>query len=265
MGMVLHHPPSGTLPADIYYDEISPYASRVPVQFSSGNHEHFGEDATGPYLAYRRRVAPTMPIEDSTATPFWYSFNVGRIHFIAFDTDQEHTVDSPQYKFIAADLAAVDRTLTPIVFAFNHYPLLCSNKFWCNDGSGKAQAFRSVYEPLFNAPETRVHVYAAGHVHAAEVDFPHATGALNRSASNWDDMKTIFTAMLGFPGDEEVCCNSWQQPFPDYVAWRTDDVSKDGGTFGFGEFVFESDSQMTLNVWSAVNKTVLWTNTVSFA
>jgi hypothetical protein len=233
--------------------------------FSSGNHEAFGADASGGFLAYRTRVAPTMPIADAIATPFWYSFNVGRVHFVGFDIDQAHTADSPQYAFIAADLAAVDRQATPIVMAFNHYPILCSNAFWCNDGSGSAQAFRALYEPLFNAPETRVHVYVAGHVHAAEVDFPFATGGFKRTADNWDAMTTVFTALLGFPGDEEVCCNQWQQPFPDYVAWRTDDVASDGGTFGFGEIVFESDLTMTLTVWSATNRSVIFTNSVSFA
>lgn len=206
-----------------------------------------------------------MPIANATATPFWYSFNVGRIHFVAFDIDQTHTSASPQYQFIAADLAAVDRSVTPIVFAFNHYPILCSNAFWCNDGSGNAQAFRALYEPLFNAPATRVHVYVAGHVHAAEVDYPFATGGFNRTQDDWTGVSTVFTALLGFPGDEEVCCNSWQHPPPSYVAWRTDDVASDGGTFGFGEFLFTSDTEMTLSVWSAVNRSVIFSNTVSFA
>jgi hypothetical protein len=72
----------------------------------------------------------------------------------------------------------VDRTATPIVFAFSHFPLLCSNNFWCNDGSGDAQRFRALYEPVFNAPATRVHIFLNGHVHAAEVNFPVATGSL---------------------------------------------------------------------------------------
>ena len=38
----------------------------------------------------------------------------------------------------------------------------------CLDGSGSAQAFRALYEPTFNAPETRVHVFLSGHVHAGK-------------------------------------------------------------------------------------------------
>lgn len=127
--------------------------------YSSGNHEASSpESKAGTFLAYRTRVAPTMPT-NGTAAPFWYSYNVGRIHFVAFDIDQEYRAGSPQYAFLAADLAAVDRAATPWVVAYSHFPMLCSNNFWCNDGSGAAQAFRKLYEPLFNAPETRVHLF----------------------------------------------------------------------------------------------------------
>ena len=115
---------------------------------------------------------------NATGAPFWYSFNVGRIHFLAFDIDQTYARGSAQYAFIAADLAAVDRTATPIVVAYSHFPMLCSNYFWCNDSSGDAQAFRKLYEPLFNAPATRVHIFLNGHVHAAEINFPVPTGEM---------------------------------------------------------------------------------------
>ena len=67
-----------------------------------------------------------MPIVDPVATPFWYSFNAGRVHFLAFDIDQRYDEGSPQYDFIVADLKAVDRTVTPIVYAYEHFPLFCS-------------------------------------------------------------------------------------------------------------------------------------------
>jgi hypothetical protein len=255
--------------------------------FSSGNHEIFGADKAGPFLAYRTRVAPSMPIADAVATPFWYSYNVGRIHFLAFDIDQPYTKDSAQHKFILADLAAVDRTVTPcgrgaraasgraltpplpptpsIVYAYSHFPMFCTNKFWCLDGSGHAQAFRALYEPVFNAPETRVHVFVNGHVHAAEVAFPVATGSLVPSQTHFRDIKTTFHAMVGFPGDVEVCCNDWQRPQPAMSAWRTDDVAKDGGTFGMGEFTFTSDTEATFRAWSSVNRSVLFEVPISFA
>jgi len=62
-----------------------------------------------------------------------------------------------------------------------------------------------------------------------------------------------------------VCCNDWQKPSPAYSGWRTDDVEKDGGTFGFGELLFTSDTEMTFRAWSAVNRSVLFEASVSFA
>jgi hypothetical protein len=120
-------------------------------------------------------------------------------------------------------------------------------------------------EPIFNDPATRVHVFVNGHVHAAEVPLPVATGALVPSQADWRGMTTLFQALLGFPGDTEVCCNKWIQPPPAYSGWRTDDVALDGGTFGFGELVFTSDTEMTFRAWSAVNRSVLFEAAVSFA
>lgn len=62
-----------------------------------------------------------------------------------------------------------------------------------------------------------------------------------------------------------MCCNSWQHPTPAYSAWRDDDVAADGGTFGFGDLVFRSDTEVTLRVWSATNRSVLYTADISFA
>ncbi len=249
-----------------YYNEVSAYAAQVPVMYSSGNHEASSpKSKDGSFLAYRSRVAPTMPVKNLTASPFWYSFEVGRIHFLAFDIDQSWQSGSAQFEFIAADLAAVDRAATPLVVAFSHFPMLCSNAFWCNDGSGSAQAFRKLYEPLFNAPATRVHIFLNGHVHAAEINYPVATGSLVPSQTNFDGVETLLSMMLGFPGDTEVCCNDWQKPAPAYSAWRTDDVANDGGTFGFGEFIFTSDTAFELNVWSAVNRSVIFNTKVTLA
>ena len=248
-----------------YYNEVSAYGSLVPIMYSSGNHEASSPGSKdGGFLAYRTRVAPTMPA-NTTASPFWYSFNVGRIHFLAFDIDQAYSAGSAQLAFVKADLAAVDRAATPIVVAYSHFPMLCSNNFWCNDGSGAAQAFRKLYEPIFNDPTTRVHIFLNGHVHAAEINFPTATGAMVPSQTNFNNVGTLFNAMVGFPGDTEVCCNDWQKPAPAYSAWRTDDVAGDGGTFGFAEFTFTSDSAFELNVWSAVNRSVLFNTKVTLA
>ncbi len=227
-------------------------------------HEAYSGSAPA-FLAYRTRVAPTMPGTAASGSPFWHSFNYGRVHFIAFDIDQPWAAGSAQHSWIVGDLAAVDRSTTPIVFAFNHFPLLCSNKFWCEDGSGEAQRFRALYEPIFNAAATRAHIFLSGHVHAAEIMYPLATNGSVPTQTTFSNLDTVLQVMAGFPGDEEVCCNDWQRPPPAWSAWRLDDVDSDGGTFGFALWEFKSDTSAQLQMWNSENRTLLTQIDISFA
>ena len=47
----------------------------------------------------------------------------GPIHFVSYSTEESVAVGSPQYNFLAADLATVDRCLTPWVIANGHRPV----------------------------------------------------------------------------------------------------------------------------------------------
>ena len=90
-------------------------------------------------------------------------------------------------------------------------------------GSGNAQRFRAIYEPIFNAAATRVHIYISGHVHAAEVMLPVATGSLTPSQPDFHAMTTVFAAMVGFPGDEEARAQAgwkgWGRPRERATEW----------------------------------------------
>jgi hypothetical protein len=232
-----------------FYNEVQPSSSIAPMMISPGNHE-----AILSFLAYRTRVSPTMP---SNGSPFWYSYNLGPIHFLAFDQDQDWKVNSDQYNFIVSDLTNVDRSLTPWVIAYNHFPLRTSNNFWGPD----AGPFAAVYEPLFNAEATHVDLHLSGHVHAAEVLFPNIGGVPTQT--NFSNMKQTLHVMTGFPGDIEVCCNSWVTPKPAYSYWRDDDVASDGGFFGFTQITVQNETHLNVKVWNAGNQSVvldLWTS-----
>ena len=47
----------------------------------------------------------------------------GPIHFVSYSTEESVAVGSPQYNFLAADLATVDRCVTPWVIANGHRPV----------------------------------------------------------------------------------------------------------------------------------------------
>lgn len=72
-----------------FYNEVMPSSAYAPYMTSSGNHE-----AIVDFLAYRMRNSPTMPQNGGL---FWHSFEVGPIHFLAFDIDQPWGAGSPQY------------------------------------------------------------------------------------------------------------------------------------------------------------------------
>ena len=50
----------------------------------------------------------------------WYSYNVGNVHVLVFSTEHNFLPGSPQFTFIEADLAAVDRSVTPWVIVAGH-------------------------------------------------------------------------------------------------------------------------------------------------
>jgi hypothetical protein len=52
----------------------------------------------------------------------WYSFNWGPVHFLVMSTEHEWDSTSPQYAFFEADLASVDREITPWVVFAGHRP-----------------------------------------------------------------------------------------------------------------------------------------------
>ena len=54
----------------------------------------------------------------------------GPIHFVSYSTEESVAVGSPQYNFLAADLAAVNRTITPWVVASGHRPVSCYYPLW---------------------------------------------------------------------------------------------------------------------------------------
>ncbi len=93
--------------------------------------------------------------------------------------------------------------------------------------------------------------------------YPNINGTVTQS--NFDSIDTVLQVMTGLPGDMEVCCNDWYQPKPSYSYWRDDDVASDGGYFGFAQFTIANLTHLNVQMWDAVNVTVvkdLWVSRV---
>ncbi|KAL8292964.1 hypothetical protein RQP46_000658 [Phenoliferia psychrophenolica] len=129
-------------------------------------------------------VAQSLP-------PFFYSYDYGMVHYVMFDTETDLgnglvAPDEPggssdftttyaqgsytnqQVDWLRADLAAVDRTLTPWVIAAGHRP------WYSPEGCDVCQ---DAFESLFL--EYDVDIVLQGHVHNMQLVAPIANGTLD--------------------------------------------------------------------------------------
>mmetsp|Transcript_12273 Transcript_12273/g.45479 ORF Transcript_12273/g.45479 Transcript_12273/m.45479 type:complete len:551 (-) Transcript_12273:638-2290(-) len=164
-----------------------PLASRMPLMFFPGNHEiEIDEDTMVPFVNYRNRYVMSQA-QDEIITPgevfdwhtydfnftyeggsSYYSFDVGRAHFVMLNTYVDTTVDSQQYSWLLNDLTTLNRTTTPWVFAFLHGPWYNSNHVHQNEVA--TDNSRAAMEPLMEQYD--VSMVFSGHVHSYERSHP---------------------------------------------------------------------------------------------
>lgn len=234
-----------------FYNMLSrTYSPILPLMFGVGNHEtQLGDIPTcinGTQqckgLAYVKRVGPTLPYWASgSASPFWYSYNVGPVHFVALSMEQEWSSGSPQQTWVAADLQAIDRAVTPWVVAYVHRPLYCSNNmswpYW--------NEFRATYEPLFNGPtggtpggRPLVDVVLTAHVHCYERLWQVAANG-TYIKQDYNGMTTPLYLLSGSAGCIEGS-TPWVDPVPAWSAYRAcEDVA-----YGFATLNFTNNTHM---------------------
>lgn len=110
--------------------------------------------------------------------PFWYSFEYGMAHIVMFNTETDfpNAPDAPggsaglesgpfgapnqQLDFLAADLASVDRSVTPWLIVAGHRP-------WYSTGGGSVcQPCQAAFEPLLYQYNVDLAIF--GHVHNSQ-------------------------------------------------------------------------------------------------
>lgn len=115
--------------------------------------------------------------------PFWYSFEYGMVHITMIDTETDFpsAPDQPggssgylnaspfgtanqQLDWLAADLASVDRTVTPWVIVGGHRP------WYTTKGSSPCTACQKAFEPLLYKYGVDLAVF--GHVHNSQRFLP---------------------------------------------------------------------------------------------
>uniref|UniRef100_A0A199UA04 Purple acid phosphatase n=1 Tax=Manihot esculenta TaxID=3983 RepID=A0A199UA04_MANES len=151
---------------DSFGRQVEPLASQRPWMVTQGNHEveKLPVLHTSTFTAYNARWQ--MPFEESESNSnLFYSFNVASgVHVIMLGSYTDFDPQSPQYKWLQADLAKVDRAKTPWIIVLIHAPWYNSNT--AHQGEPESVDMKQFMEGLLY--QARVDVVFAGHVHAYE-------------------------------------------------------------------------------------------------
>ncbi|UKZ72479.1 hypothetical protein TrVFT333_000108 [Trichoderma virens FT-333] len=122
--------------------------------------------------------------------PFWFSFEYGMAHIVMIDTETDfaNAPDGPdgsaglnggpfgapnqQLQFLEADLASVDRNVTPWLIVAGHRP-------WYSTGGSGCAPCQTAFEGLFYKYGVDLGVF--GHVHNSQRFFPVFNGTADKA------------------------------------------------------------------------------------
>ena len=93
---------------------------------------------------------------------FWYSFAVGNVHIAMVSSEHDPSPGSPMGDWLAQNLAAVDRSVTPWLLLGIHRPLV-ETEAYASDFA-VAAGLRAILEPLLLAQ--KVDAVLSGHYHS---------------------------------------------------------------------------------------------------
>ncbi|CAG9328494.1 unnamed protein product [Blepharisma stoltei] len=156
---------------DEYLNMIEPIAASLPYMTVPGNHEKFYN-----YTQYKSRFY--MPVNNKNqGTGYFYSLNLGPIHFIFHNTnlyfDESTKIEAEiQLKWLINDLnkANRNRKKRPWIIVMSHHPLYCSQN-WFEEGSqedcgSEPAVLKPILEDLFYS--NSVDLLLQAHVHNYE-------------------------------------------------------------------------------------------------
>jgi len=199
---------AGSSTGNAFMSLMQGYAATKPVMPACGNHEACGACAgvaalplsAGNFTQYRARMH-AVSLNSNTGNNLFYSFNRGLTHFIVFSAEaylyaRSDVFLANQLAFIKADLAAVDRLVTPWVVGAVH-----------KDWTMEPEAF-AAFSPLLEAGG--VDITFVGHVHYYNRMYPFNpmtdnidTAAVSADGGTYTDAKWMVTIVTGAAGNHE--------------------------------------------------------------
>jgi len=168
-----------------FFNIIQDGATLVPYMVGIGNHEYdhiaggehdpsnapgsgfhpawgnYGDDSNG---ECGRPTFERFHMPDNGNSLFWYSFDYGSAHIIHMSTEHDYTAGSPQYQWLAKDLASVNRQVTPWVVLAGHRPMYTSEDY--PGDYNVSLGMQAAFEDLINQYQVDIAVW--GHYHAYE-------------------------------------------------------------------------------------------------
>lgn len=195
--------------------------------------------------------------------PFWYSFEYGMVHVAMIDTETDFpdAPDEPygsagldggpfgysgqQLEFLEADLASVDRTVTPWLIVAGHRP-------WYSTGgrSNICSACQSAFEPLLWKYGVDLGVF--GHVHNSQRFAPVYNGTVD--PNELDDPTAPMYIIAGGAGNIEGTSSVGVNISSNRFAYAED--------FSYATLTFEDENNLKIEFISSSSGEVLDTSTL---
>ena len=179
--------------------------------------------------------------------PFWYSFEYGMAHVVMFNTETDFE-DAPdteqgsahlgagpfgfpnqQLQFLEADLASVDRTVTPWLIVAGHRP-------WYTSGSGACYPCRAAFESILYKYGVDLAVF--GHVHNTQRFLPVYNDVADPAGMK--DPKAPMYVVAGGAGNIEGTSNLGK-PLP-FTAFGYDEE------FSYASFKVADENNLEISV-----------------
>ena len=193
-----------------FTDFLHRFDRTMPAAFPSASKNHTARQSA----AVARRLANP---------PFWYSFEYGMAHIVMLDTETD-IVGAPdvtnvihgfgrkeqQRAFLEADLASVDRTVTPWLLTAGHRP-------WYGAGGNLCSQCRDYFEDIFYGYGVDMAIF--GHVHNTQRFYPVYRGVSDKKR-NKDPVAPAYIISGGAGNIEGIHPIG---PKPPYTAFTYDD------------------------------------------
>jgi len=156
---------------DHHFLSLEPLIAQKPYMVCMGNH-----DVSPEIIGYGNRFF--MPGDENQ--DYFYSFNVGPVHFVAFSTElfffpDNNTNADKQMEWMQNDLEEAtkpeNRDKRPWIVAFGHRPIYCTSVYPDCTNEVAFELQRN-FEPLFF--RYGVDLAYFGHIHSMEASYPIA-------------------------------------------------------------------------------------------